>query len=379
MKITEKADLYMADAYKRSSLAIVSGHGAIAVGEDGSEYIDMGSGISVNAFGYSDEELAQAVYKQMTTLTNTSNIYYTEPQAQLAQWLCEKTGMKKVFFSNSGAEANECAIKAARKYSADKYGDSSARKTIVSLENSFHGRTLATLAATGQESMHTSFGPFPDGFRYAKPNSISSIKEAFSDGSACALILEVVQGEGGVAPLDLSFVQQAEEEAKARDILFIIDEIQSGNGRTGTLFAYEQYGCSPDVVTTAKALGGGLPIGATLFSEKTKNVLSKGSHGSTFGGNPICCAAALSVAARLTDSLFNEVREKGQYIRSELEGLNGVEAVTGIGLFIGVKTVRPAGEIMEELQSEGVLALTAKDRLRLLPPLNIPMDILKKA
>jgi len=379
MDTKQKMDLYGANTYKRFNVTIKSGKGAVAVDENGKEYIDLGSGIAVNPFGYSDEVTANAVYAQMSELTNTSNLYYTSPQADLAEWLCTHTGMKKAFFSNSGAEANECAIKTARKYSSDKYGQGEKRSTIITLNNSFHGRTLATLKATGQPEMHVSFGPFPEGFQYVNANDTPAMLEALSSGSVCAVMMEMIQGEGGVLPLEKDFVMQTVREAAARDILVIADEVQAGNGRCGTLYAYEAYGIQPDIFTTAKGLGGGLPIGATLLGEKLADTLTPGSHGSTFGGNPICCAAALSVVHRLDEALLSEVREKGEYIRSELIGAPGVENVTGMGLFIGVKTTRDAQACVEAMIDKGVLALTAHGRIRFLPPLNIPMDLLKKA
>ncbi|MCL1802315.1 MAG: aminotransferase class III-fold pyridoxal phosphate-dependent enzyme [Eubacteriaceae bacterium] len=379
MELKEKSNTYIANTYARNDLAITSGKGSIAIDEGGKEYIDMGSAISVNIFGYSDNLLADAVYKQMNTLSNASNLFYTQPQAELAQWLCESSGMKKAFFSNSGAEANECAIKAARKHSYDRFGSQSDRNVIVSLNNSFHGRTIATLAATGQPSLREGFGPFPEGFVYIDPNATDEMLNALDSDKVCAVMIELVQGESGVIPLEQEFVAKTAAKAKERGILLIVDEVQSGMGRTGTLFAFEQYSIQPDLVTLAKALGGGLPIGATLFSDEVKDALAPGTHGSTFGGNAICCAAALSVVSRIDKSLLDEVREKGAIIKSELSGIDGVEEVTGLGMFIGVKIKKPVAEVIKALIGKGVLALAAHEKLRLLPPLNISKETLNKA
>ena len=370
MSITENDKKYVANTYARFPVELVSGKGAILKDSSGKEYIDLGSGIAVNIFGVADDEWQKAVTHQLSVLPHTSNLYYSEPCSTLAELLCERTGMKKVFFSNSGAEANECAIKVARKYAFDKYGDES-HSTRITLKNSFHGRTIATLKATGQDVFHTDFGPFPEGFVYAEANNFDDVKK-FADTDKCiAVMMELVQGEGGVCKLDEAFVKSVAELVKEKDMLLIIDEVQTGNGRTGELYAYMHYGIQPDVVTTAKGLGGGLPIGATMLGEKVKNVLTFGSHGSTFGGNPVSCAGACNIIKRIDDKLLSEVKEKSAYIFSELEGAKGVKSVSGLGLMIGVETDKPAKEIANACIEKGVLVLTAKTKVRLLPSLNI--------
>ena len=377
MSITSMDREYVANTYGRFPVELVSGKGSVLTGTDGKEYIDLGSGIGVTCFGFQDDAWLKAVTDQLTKVQHTSNLYYTEPCALLAKALCEKTGMKKVFFGNSGAEANECAIKVARKYSAEKKGADCY--TIITLVNSFHGRTLTTLAATGQDHFHKLFQPLTPGFIHVKANDIQELTDAVENGKIAGIMLECVQGEGGVMPLTKEYVQAAERLAKEKDIPLIIDEVQTGNGRTGTLYAYMQFGITPDIVSTAKGLGGGLPIGACLMGEKVSDVLDAGDHGSTYGGNPVCCAGALSVISRLDDNLLAEVQEKSKYVFSALEGAEGVEAVSGMGLMIGIKTVKPAKEIVTACMEQGVLCLTAKDKVRLLPALNIPMETLKKA
>ena len=378
MSITENDKKYVANTYARFPVELVSGKGAILKDSSGKEYIDLGSGIAVNIFGVADDEWQKAVTHQLSVLPHTSNLYYSEPCSDLAELLCERTGMKKVFFSSSGAEANECAIKVARKYAFDKYGDES-HSTIITLKNSFHGRTIATLKATGQDVFHTDFGPFPEGFVYAEANNFDDVKK-FADTDKCiAVMMELVQGEGGVCKLDEAFVKSVAELVKEKDMLLIIDEVQTGNGRTGELYAYMHYDIQPDVVTTAKGLGGGLPIGATMLGEKAENVLTFGSHGSTFGGNPVSCAGACNIIKRIDDKLLSEVKEKSAYIFSELEGAKGVKSVSGLGLMIGVETDKPAKEIANACIEKGVLVLTAKTKVRLLPSLNIDWDDLKKA
>lgn len=378
MSITENDKKFVANTYARFPVELVSGKGAILKDSSGKEYIDLGSGIAVNIFGVADDEWQAAVTHQLSVLPHTSNLYYSEPCSTLAELLCERTGMKKVFFSNSGAEANECAIKVARKYASDKYGDES-HSTIITLKNSFHGRTIATLKATGQDVFHTDFGPFPEGFVYAEANNFDDVKK-FADTDKCiAVMMELVQGEGGVCKLDEDFVKSVAELVKEKDMLLIIDEVQTGNGRTGELYAYMHYGIKPDVVTTAKGLGGGLPIGATMLGERVENVLTFGAHGSTFGGNPVSCAGACNIIKRLDDKLLAEVKEKSAYIFSELEGAKGVKSVSGLGLMIGVETEKPAKEIANACLEKGVLVLTAKTKVRLLPSLNIDWDDLKKA
>lgn len=378
MSITSNDKQFVANTYARFPIELVSGKGAILKDSNGKEYIDLGSGIAVNIFGVADDEWQKAVTHQLSVLPHTSNLYYSEPCSTLAELLCERTGMKKVFFSNSGAEANECAIKVARKYAFDKYGDES-HSTIITLKNSFHGRTIATLKATGQDVFHTDFGPFPEGFVYAEANNFDDVKKFVDTDKCIAVMMELVQGEGGVCKLDENFVKSVAELVKEKDMLLIIDEVQTGNGRTGELYAYMHYGIQPDIVTTAKGLGGGLPIGATMLGENVENVLTYGSHGSTFGGNPVSCAGACNIIKRIDDKLLSEVKEKSSYIFSELEGSKGVKSVSGLGLMIGVETEKPAKEVANACIEKGVLVLTAKTKVRLLPSLNIDWDDLKKA
>ena len=368
---------YVAHTYARAPVTFVRGEGCHLYDEAGKPYIDMGSGIAVSALGYGDEGWVAAVSAQAGQLSHASNLYHTAPQALLAQRLCERTGMKRVFFGNSGAEANECAIKAARRYSALKHGEN-VRPVILTLENSFHGRTLATLAATGQDVFHHDFGPFPEGFRHIPANDVAALKTALDVGDVCALLIETIQGEGGVCCLTEEYIQAARELTEARDILLMVDEVQTGNGRTGKLYSYQHFGILPDVVSTAKGLAGGLPMGACLLGEKTADVLTPGTHGSTFGGNPVCAAAALYVQDRLTDELMAEVAQKGEWVRAELAQLPGV-TVSGRGLMLGVESGKPAGALVSDLLSRGVVALTAKTKLRLLPPLTIPWSDLKQA
>jgi len=368
---------YVAGTYGRFPLELVSGKGSLFTGADGKEYIDMGTGIGVTAFGTADDAWVAAVTEQLTKLQHTSNLYFTSPCAKLAQMLCERTGLKKVFFSNSGAEANECAIKVARKYSAETKGADCY--TILTLENSFHGRTLTTLAATGQEHYHELFQPITPGFMHIPANDVAALEEAVAENKIAGIMMEMVQGEGGVIALTEEFVQQAAAICTQLDIPLIIDEVQTGNGRTGKLYAFQHYGITPDLVSTAKGLGGGLPIGATLMSEKVQDVLKPGDHGSTYGGNPVCCAGAVSIIERLTDEFLTEVGAKRAYIEKELAKAEGVEEITGLGLMVGIKTTKPAGEVVTACRENGVLCLTAKDKVRLLPPLNIPMDLLQKA
>ena len=368
---------YVANTYARFPVQIVSGKGSLVWDETGKEYIDMGSGIGVTAFGIGDEAWKAAVVEQLGKVQHMSNLYYTEPCALLAQLLCEKTGMKKVFFCNSGAEANECAIKAARKYAFEKKGV--AYSTIVTLENSFHGRTLTTLAATGQAHYHELFQPLTPGFVHAPANDLESTKAIALANQAAAVMIECIQGEGGVIPLDRDYVQGLASFCAAEDILLIVDEVQTGNGRSGALYSYMNYGVEPDIVSTAKGLGGGLPLGATLFGEKTQDVLRNGDHGSTFGGNPVSCAGAISILSRLDAKLLEDVKAKSAYVFSAFQSAPGVEAVSGMGLMIGLKTTKPAGEVLRTCLENGVLCLTAKDKLRLLPALNIPMETLEKA
>lgn len=377
MNTFERDKEYVAGTYKRFPVEIVSGKGSVVYDRDGKEYIDLGSGIAVTSFGVSDELWLKAVTEQASRCQHMSNLYYTEPCGKLAEMLCKKTGMKKVFFSNSGAEANECAIKVARKYSQDKYGE--GRHTVVTLVNSFHGRTLTTLAATGQEHYHELFRPLTPGFVHAEAGNFDELCNVVKENNACAVMMECIQGEGGVLPIGAEFAQQVAKYCHENDLILIIDEVQTGNGRSGSLYSYMNYGIVPDVVSTAKGLAGGLPLGATLLSEKVQSVLSFGDHGSTFGGNPVCCNAALSILSRIDDELLNEVKTKSNYIFDRLSKCDGVESVSGMGLMIGIKTKKPAGDVVSECMKNGVLCLTAKDKVRLLPALNIPMDILEKA
>lgn len=378
MNIQQIDQTYVASTYGRMPVALVKGKGALAWDENGKKYIDLGAGIAVNTFGYSDDIWIQAVTEQLGKISHTSNLYYTSPDALLAKMLCEKTGMKKVFFGNSGAEANECAIKTARKWAYDQFGDES-HSTIITLKNSFHGRTIATLAATGQDKFHTHFGPFPGGFVYATAEDPEELEKLASENGCCAIMIELVQGEGGVVPLSQAYVDAVVATAKKHDLLIIDDEVQTGNGRTGTLYTYMQYGFQPDIVSTAKGLGGGLPIGACLLGEKVQNTLTPGSHGSTFGGNPTSCAGALSILARIDDDLLAGVQEKSSYIFDTLSGAKGVQSVTGLGLMIGISCDKPVGEVLSACLEKGVIVLSAHDKVRLLPPLSIPMEQLKKA
>ncbi len=375
--LTNKDKSYVANTYNRFPVEILSGKGCYFYDANGKEYIDMGSGIGVNAFGASDDEWKSAVIEQLNKVQHTSNLYYTEPCAELARLLCQKTGFKKVFFGNSGAEANECAIKIARKWAADNKGKDCFK--IVTLENSFHGRTITTLAATGQEHYHELFNPLTDGFIHTPANDIGALRKTVKENNIAAVLIECIQGEGGVIPLNADFVKELESLSKEYNFLIMVDEVQTGNGRTGKLYAYMNFGLKPDVVSTAKGLGGGLPIGAALLSERVENVLGFGDHGSTYGGNPICAAAAISVINRLTDEFLADVKLKSDYVFNEFKKANGVVAVSGMGLMVGIKTEKPAAEVVKAAIEKGVLCLTAKDKVRLLPPLNIPMDALKKA
>ena len=369
-ELRERDQKYIANVYNRFSADICRGEGATLYSEDGKKFVDFGSGIAVNSFGVNDAEWKAAVVAQLDKVQHASNLYYTRPQVELASLLCERTGAKKVFFSNSGAEANECALKAARKYSFDKYGE--GRFHIVTLKNSFHGRTMATLSATGQEAMHRFFMPFLDGFSYADPTA-ASVRAHCTD-KTCAVLLELVQGEGGVRPLDREEVLAIERYCKKHDILLMIDEVQTGNGRTGTLYAYEQYGIRPDVVTTAKGLAGGLPLGATMFFEKCEHTLGAGDHGSTFGGNPVACAGACSILRRIDRELLLEVQGKSAYLFTQLGRIRNVIGVTGLGLMIGLETTKSAREVAERCLERGLIVLTAKNKVRLLPPLNVRKD-----
>ena len=378
MDILQQQDKeYIAGTYARFPLTIEGGKGSVVWDDAGKIYTDLSSGIAVNTFGIADDEWIKAITEQAGKIQHMSNLYYTEPCVKLAQMLCDRTGMKKVFFSNSGAEANECAIKAARKYAAEKHGADCYN--IVTLKNSFHGRTITTLAATGQDVFHKDFLPLTEGFIYVEPNDIEKIEKVLFENRCAAVMLEVVQGEGGVMPLDKDYLQSLEKICRERDILLICDEVQIGNGRSGKLYGYMNYGIFPDIVSTAKGLAGGLPLGATLFSEKTKDVLTPGSHGSTFGGNPICCAGAINILSRLDEKTLAGVRQRSEYIFSELSGAPGIKEVSGLGLMIGIKTERDASEVINACIKKGVLVIKAKDKVRLLPALNIPMELLEQA
>lgn len=377
MNIMDMDKAYVAGTYKRFPVEIVSGKGSHAVDSQGKTYVDMGSGIGVTAFGYGDEAWKAAVIEQLNKVQHTSNLYYTEPCAKLAKLLCEKTGMKKVFFANSGAEANECAIKAARKYSAEKKGADCY--TIVTLQNSFHGRTLTTLAATGQDHFHELYQPLTPGFVHVPANDIQALKDCVAKVKVAGILMEVVQGEGGVLPLTAEYLAAANKLAHEQDIPLMMDEVQIGNGRSGKLYGYMNFDVQPDIVSTAKGLGGGLPIGACLLGEKVQDVLGFGDHGSTYGGNPVCCAGGVSIIGRLTDDFLAEVQKKSAYVFETLTGAPGIESVTGLGLMIGVKPVAPAAEVVKKCMERGVLCLTAKNKVRLLPALNIPMEDLKFA
>ena len=374
--LKEKDSAFVAGTYRRFPVEIVSGKGSYVYDETGKRYIDMGSGIGVTSFGIADEGWIAAVTEQLGKVQHMSNLYYTEPCARLAELLCARTGMKKVFFCNSGAEANEAAIKAARKYAAAK---DAGRSTIVTLCNSFHGRTLTTLAATGQDHYHELFQPLTPGFRHIAAGDLAALESAISAPDTAALLVECVQGEGGVVALAPAYLQEAERLCRAHDVLLMVDEVQTGNGRTGSLYAYMQYGVQPDVVSTAKGIGGGLPLGACLLGEKVENVLGYGDHGSTFGGNPVACAGAISVIERMDEDFLAAVRQKADYVRVSLAGAAGVEAVSGLGLMVGIKTAVPAADVVRECMARGVLCLTAKDKVRLLPALNIPNEALCEA
>lgn len=376
MNVIEIDKQYIAGTYARFPVQIVSGKGSRVTDVNGKEYIDLSTGIAVNTFGVADEAWQKAVIEQLGKVQHTSNLYYSEPCALLAQTLCERTGMKKVFFSNSGAEANECAIKAGRKYGELKKGKEYS--TIITLKNSFHGRTITTLSATGQDVFHAHFIPMTDGFVHAIPNDFADMKRLVAEEKCCAIMLELVQGEGGVTALDKTYVQAVEKLTRDKDLLLIVDEVQTGNGRTGSLYAFQAYGIEPDVVTTAKGLGGGLPIGATMLNTRA-DLFTAGLNGSTFGGNPIACAGAMSILSRIDEKLLDEVKAKSEYIFTELGKAKGVKSVSGMGLMIGVETEKDASEVISGCMARGVLVIKAKNKVRLLPALNIPMEELKKA
>ena len=376
--IKELDKKYVANTYARFPVLLEHGSGSLVYDDAGKEYIDLGAGIAVTSFGIADSEWAAAVTQQLTKLQHCSNLYFTGPCALLAEKLCEATGMKKVFFGNSGAEANECAIKAARKYSFDKYGPD--RYKIVTLVDSFHGRTIATLSATGQPELQNGFQPMVPGFIYTPANDCEALKALVeSESGICAFMFELIQGESGVNVLTQEFVDCMVSLAKEHDILLVDDEVQAGNGRTGTLYAYMQYGFTPDIMSTAKGLGGGLPIGACLMGEKVQDTMGAGTHGSTFGGNPAVCAGALNILSRIDGKLLADVKAKGEYIVKELSGAPGVKGISGKGLMIGIETEKSAGEVLNECMANGVLVLTAHGKVRLVPALNIPMELVEKA
>lgn len=375
-KTIQKFNDHVVQSYGRYPLAMKKGQGRRCVDEDGKEYIDFGSGIGTNSLGYCDEKWADAVCAQVRTLQHNSNYYYTEVQAEFAEKLCETAGYKSVFFGNSGAEANECAIKTARKYSFDKYGK--GRHNIITLVNSFHGRTIATLSATGQDVFHNYFFPFLEGFINVKANDISDLKEKLDD-TVCAVMIEYVQGEGGVNVLQQDFVDAIYELCAQKDVLVIADEIQTGVGRTGKFLAGDHFGRKADITTLAKGIAGGIPMGACLMNEKCSGVLTAGTHGSTFGGNPIACAGGLAVLDRInSDGFLDKVAEKAGYIKKELEKCSEVASVTGLGLMVGISLkTKKAGDVAKEALNRGLLVLTAKEKVRLLPPLTISDDELR--
>ena len=364
------------NTYNRFNIVIKEGKGSIFIDENGKKYIDFSSGIGTNVFGACDDLWKEAVINQVNTVQHTSNLYYSEPQTKVAKLLCQKTNMKKVFFANSGAEANECAIKTARKYSFDKYG--MGRSEIITLQNSFHGRTIATLSATGQDVFHQWFYPFVGDFKYSLP-TIEDLNKNIND-KTCAIMIETVQGEGGVCALDPEFIKYVDKICKEKDLIFIVDEVQTGNGRCGYLYSYMEYGVTPNVVTTAKGLAGGLPFGAILFDEKTEHTLSYGQHGSTFGGNPVCASAAYSVLTRLDDDLFNHVKELRKYLEKKLENKKGIKSISGKGLMVGIELDEKlkAVDVAKKCMENGLIPLTAKAKIRLLPPLNIDLETFDK-
>jgi len=358
--------------YGRYDLVAAEGKGARCIAADGREYIDFTAGIGVNSLGFCDDSWVEAVAAQLKKLQHVSNLFYTEPQVQAAQLLTERTGLEKAFFGNSGAEANEAAIKTARKYGTTKKG--AQVNQIITLENSFHGRTMATITATGQNHYHQYFTPFLDGFVYCPANDVQKL-EQLADEKVCAIMMEVIQGEGGVLALEEDFVRKAAEICREKDILLIIDEVQTGIGRTGKLFAYEHYGIQPDIVTFAKGIGGGLPIGGALFGPKTCDVLQPGDHGTTYGGNPVACAGAVEVLHRIDAQFLQEVAEKGAYLKEELLKLPQIKEVSGMGMMLGaVLEGKAAAEVVKDALASGLMLLTAKDRVRLLPPLTITKE-----
>ncbi len=370
---------YVMHSYGRFQVAIDHGKGATVWAVDGKEYIDFSAGIGVCSLGYGDPGWVEAVSTQAAKLGHISNLFYTEPYAKVAQKLCVRTGMSNVMFGNSGAEANEAMIKLARKYSFDRYGK--GRGTVITLRNSFHGRTITTLAATGQDKFHNYFFPFTEGFRYADANDLDSV-EAVAGHDVCAVMMELVQGEGGVLPLDLEFVQKVAELCAKRDWLLLVDEVQSGMGRTGSLFAFQQYHIQPDVVSFAKGIAGGLPFGGIMANEKCREVFSPGTHGTTFGGNPVAAAAACHVLDRMDDAFLAQVKEKGAYLRQAIEAMElpCLGKTRGLGMMIGIDVVgeQTNSQLAAKLIESGLLILTAGPGLRLLPPLTITQEEMDK-
>lgn len=367
---------FIMNSYNRFNIVIQKGKGSTLYDIDNKEYIDFSSGIGVNSFGASDDMWINSIVKQLSKIQHTSNLYYSIPQVELAELLIQKSKMKKVFFSNSGAEANECAIKACRKYSKDKYNLDN-RFEIITLNNSFHGRTMATLTATGQDVFHKHFDPFLEGFKYVELNNINDLKNKVNENT-CGILIETIQGEGGIVLIEKNFILEIEKICNEKDILFMIDEVQTGIGRTGYFFSYEEYNVKPDIVTTAKGLGGGLPIGATLFNEKTENVFSYGDHGTTFGGNLLSCSGAISIVNRIDNNFLLDIKEKSRYFINEISKYKNVEYISGKGLMLGIKTNKKSRELAEQCLEKGLIVLTAKDKVRLLPPLNITYDEINK-
>ena len=367
-KVIKRDNEYVLHTYNRNPIVLEKGHGLRAAGPEGQQYLDFTSGIGVNSLGYCDLDWAEAVSEQAHKLQHTSNLYYTAPCGKLAKKLCKRTGMSKVFFGNSGAEANEGAIKAARKYSVDHYRKD--RTTVITLVNSFHGRTIATLTATGQEVFHNYFGPFNEGFLYAPAGDIEALEELV-DRTTCAVMLELIQGEGGVMALDPDYVQAVRKLCDEKDLVLIVDEVQTGVGRTGTFLACEQFGLKPDLVTLAKGLGGGLPIGAVLASKKVADTMGPSSHGSTFGGNPVVCAGGCAVLDAMDDAFMRNVNARAAQLREGLASLPHVASVSGMGLMVGIAFADDvkAADVRAACERKGLLGLTAKTRLRLLPPL----------
>lgn len=376
-QVKDNDNRYIAPTYARFDVVLTHGKGAVVFDEKEKEYIDLTAGIGVNSLGFANDEWVKAVCEQVQTLPHVSNLYYSKPDSEVAKMLCDMTGFRKMFFANSGAESNEGAIKVARKYSHDRYGE--GRNEIITLVNSFHGRTITTLSATGQDHFHQYFDPFTPGFVHVVANDIEDMKANINERT-CAIMMELIQGEGGVLPLDMEYVKQVESLCKEKDILLIIDEVQTGVGRTGALYTYQQFGIQPDIVTTAKGLGNGLPIGGVLLNDNVVDVLGPGDHGTTFGGNPVACAGAQVVLSHMNDELFESVLRKGEYIKERALAMPHVTAVNGMGLMRGIALDGiNAKEVVVACIEKGLLLLTAKDKLRMLPPLIISEEQLAKA